>query len=287
MTDDSALQPAHSRPILKATGAVRRRRNGWGIPPGPAAEAPVQLAHADGQARGAAHGYCATPVYRRPAALGNVAGGRSLSVNASGSELRSPDYVGAVREALGQSGVLPGNLVIEVTESTLDADQPAVIDTLRRLRDMGVLIAIDDFGTGYSSLSRLDRLPADILKIDRTFVAAMPDGGGPIMQALIALAHGLKLIETHPQADIQRRLDCDKGQGYLFGRPQYVPRPGFPHTVAADRAPATIASSVGRTNLTGHGPEGTIGFVPEPRLHALLECWVVGRLGLEPRTKGL
>src|SRR5664279_6118630 len=90
-----------------------------------------------------------------------VAGGHSLSVNAAGSELRSPDYVGAVRDALQQSGVLPGNLVIEVTESTLDADQPAVIDTLHRLRDIGVLIAIDDFGTDYSSLSRLDRLPVE------------------------------------------------------------------------------------------------------------------------------
>ncbi len=185
----------------------------------------------------------------------DVAGGRSLSVNASGSELRSPDYVGAVREALRQSGVLPGNLVIEVTESTLDADQPAVIDTLHRLREMGVLIAIDDFGTGYSSLSRLDRLPVDILKIDRTFVAAMPDGGGPIMQALIGLAHGLNLttvaegIETRRQADILRRLGCDKGQGYLFGRPQYVPGPRSPRTVVADRAPATIASNMDRASL--------------------------------------
>jgi EAL domain-containing protein (putative c-di-GMP-specific phosphodiesterase class I) len=186
----------------------------------------------------------------------DVAGGHSLSVNASGSELRSPDYVGAVREALRQSGVLPGNLVIEVTESTLDADQPTVTDTLHQLRDMGVLIAIDDFGTGYSSLSRLDRLPVDILKIDRTFVAAMPDGGGPIMQALIGLAHGLNLtivaegIETQRQADILRRLGCDKGQGFLFGRPQYVAGPRSPRTVVVDHAPVTIASSMDRTSLT-------------------------------------
>jgi EAL domain-containing protein (putative c-di-GMP-specific phosphodiesterase class I) len=177
----------------------------------------------------------------------DVAGGRSLSVNAAGSELRRPDYVVAVREALRQSGVLPGNLVIEVTESTLDADQAGVIDTLRRLRDMGVLIAIDDFGTGYSSLSRLDRLRVDILKIDRTLVAAMPDGGGPIMQALIGLAHGLNLttvaegIEAQRQADILRRLGCDKGQGYLFGRPKYVPVPQPPRTVVADRAPVMFA----------------------------------------------
>jgi diguanylate cyclase (GGDEF)-like protein len=188
-----------------------------------------------------------------------VAGGRSLSVNASGSELRSPDYVGTVREALRQSGVLAGNLVIEVTESTLDADQPAVIDTLRRIRDMGVLTAIDDFGTGYSSLSRLDRLPVDILKIDRTFVAAMPDDGGPIMQALIGLAHGLNLItvaegvETQRQADILRRLGCDKAQGFLFGRPEYVPAPRSPRNMGDDHPPVTIASSVDRTSLLPSG----------------------------------
>jgi EAL domain-containing protein (putative c-di-GMP-specific phosphodiesterase class I) len=112
---------------------------------------------------------------------------------------------------------------------------------------MGVLIAIDDFGTGYSSLSRLDRLRVDILKIDRTLVAAMPDGGGPIMQALIGLAHGLNLttvaegIEAQRQADILRRLGCDKGQGYLFGRPKYVPVPQPPRTVVADRAPVMFA----------------------------------------------
>jgi diguanylate cyclase (GGDEF)-like protein len=199
---------------------------------------------------GAIHGLGAFVLHSaclQVADVSGAAGDRSLSVNAAGSELRRPDYVAAVSEALRRSGVLPGNLVIEVTESTLDADQPAVIDTLRRLRDIGVLIAIDDFGTGYSSLSRLDRLPVDILKIDRTFVVAMPDGGGPIMQALIGLAHGLNLtivaegIETQRQADILRQLGCDKGQGYLFGRPKYVPVPQPSRAVVADRAPVPFA----------------------------------------------
>ena len=83
----------------------------------------------------------------------------------------------------------------------------------------------------------------------------MPDGGGPIMQALIGLAHGLNLmivaegVETERQADILRRLGCDKAQGFLFGRPEYVPGRRTPRTVVDDYAPVT-ASSVDRTSLT-------------------------------------
>jgi EAL domain-containing protein (putative c-di-GMP-specific phosphodiesterase class I) len=90
-------------------------------------------------------------------------------------------------------------------------------------------------------------LPVDILKIDRTFVAAMPDGGSPITQALIGLAHGLNRttvaedIETQQQADILRRLGCDKGQGYLFGPPKHVPLLQSPRTLVADHAPVTLA----------------------------------------------
>ncbi|SOD71239.1 diguanylate cyclase/phosphodiesterase [Jatrophihabitans sp. GAS493] len=152
---------------------------------------------------------------------------RRVSVNASGHELKSTDYAANVAAVLASTGLPPSALVIEVTESTFDADHPHVISVLHDLRQLGVGIAIDDFGTGYSSLNRLDHLPANVLKIDRSFVAAIPVTGAevPILKAIVALADALGLriiaegVETLHQAEVLAGLGCSHAQGYYFGRP--------------------------------------------------------------------
>jgi diguanylate cyclase (GGDEF)-like protein len=150
-----------------------------------------------------------------------------VTVNVSSRELLDVGYVGRVREILARTGLPACHLVLEITETTLDADADDVVQTLHDLRTMGVRIAIDDFGTGFSSLSRLDRLPVDVLKIDRSFVAAIQDqfGDAPLVAAVVALGHALGLtlvaegIEDVHQRERLAELACDEGQGFLFGRP--------------------------------------------------------------------
>jgi diguanylate cyclase (GGDEF)-like protein len=150
-----------------------------------------------------------------------------VTVNVSSRELMDGGYVARVAAILAETGLAARNLVLEITETTLDADTADVVDALRALRETGVRIAIDDFGTGFSSLSRLDRLPVDVLKIDRSFVAALTDGfsDAPLVAAVVALGHALGLtlvaegIEDVHQREQLAGMGCDEGQGYLFGRP--------------------------------------------------------------------
>ncbi|WP_172892243.1 bifunctional diguanylate cyclase/phosphodiesterase [Jatrophihabitans sp. GAS493] len=152
---------------------------------------------------------------------------RSISVNASGHELTNPDYAANVATVLAETGLEPSLLIIEVTESTFDADHQRVLAVLRNLRELGVRIAIDDFGTGYSSLNRLENLPANVLKIDQSFVAAIPESGGdvPVLRAIVSMAIALNLkivaegVETARQAQVLAELGCSHAQGYYFGRP--------------------------------------------------------------------
>jgi diguanylate cyclase (GGDEF)-like protein len=148
------------------------------------------------------------------------------SVNVSPRQLREPTLVADVLEVLARTGLAPDRLVLEITESAL-VDEGAGIARLRTLREHGVHVAIDDFGTGYSSLHYLTRLPVDILKIDRSFVAELngtPEGSG-ITGAILRLSEVLHLttvaegIETAAQAEELRTLGCGVGQGYLFARP--------------------------------------------------------------------
>ena len=151
-------------------------------------------------------------------------------------ELRRPDYAANVLAVLRDSGLDPARLVIEVTESTFQADHPDVATALRRLRATGVKIAIDDFGTGYSSLSRLQHLPVDILKIDRSFIATLTDAttDSAILAGILALAHAMALetvaegVETATQAESITRLGCTYSQGYFHGRPQPAHHPAPP-----------------------------------------------------------
>ncbi|NHC14354.1 putative bifunctional diguanylate cyclase/phosphodiesterase [Motilibacter deserti] len=161
------------------------------------------------------------------------AGRRSVAVNVSARELCDRGYARRVAEALDEAGLPPTALVIEVTESSTETDDPQLTRSLHEVRELGAHVAVDDFGTGYSSLSRLASLPVDVLKIDRSFV--QPLGSGPrsttIVSAITGLGTALGLtvvaegIETAAQADVLRGLGCARGQGYFFGRP--VPADAF------------------------------------------------------------
>ena len=157
---------------------------------------------------------------------GAIAGGQGLrlAVNISGQHLQHGELVRDVLEALEESGLEPGNLVIELTESTIMYNTDTNLERFQRLKALGVRLAIDDFGTGYSSLSYLHRFPIDILKIDRSFVSRLTnsDNGPELARAVITLGETLGLetvaegIEHEPQVSALLALGCVAGQGFLF-----------------------------------------------------------------------
>jgi diguanylate cyclase (GGDEF)-like protein len=132
-----------------------------------------------------------------------------------------------IEHCLVHSGLEPAALELEITERLLMSDSETVLPILRALSTMGVRISVDDFGTGYSSLSYLKRFPLHNLKIDRSFVAGLPDHRDSIAitQAVVAMAQSLGMnvtaegVETAEQAAFLRAIDCDKQQGYLYSRP--------------------------------------------------------------------
>ncbi|HVN41191.1 MAG TPA: EAL domain-containing protein [Steroidobacteraceae bacterium] len=147
-----------------------------------------------------------------------------VAVNISGRHLQQGNLVEDVRNALKISGLQPGNLVIELTESTIMHNTESNLERLRELKALGVRLAIDDFGMGYSSLSYLHRFPIDILKIDRAFVSRLTerDGGPELARAVVTLGATLGLetiaegIENEDQAVQLKVLGCVAGQGFLF-----------------------------------------------------------------------
>ncbi len=151
-----------------------------------------------------------------------------VSVNVSARQFgESEVLVRMVHEALADSGLAPGRLELELTESALMERPHEAIDTMNRLAAMGLTLAIDDFGTGYSSLAYLKQMPVGVLKIDGSFVRGVGTAGEDraIVKAVIALSRelGLKTIaegvETHAQLAALRELGCDEVQGFLFSRP--------------------------------------------------------------------
>ncbi len=147
-----------------------------------------------------------------------------IAINVSAMQLRQPDFVDLVRDALGDRRMID----VEITESRIMEEIDANIEKLKQLRGLGVRIAIDDFGTGYSSLAYLARLPVHSLKIDQTFIQGMlkDDETMAVVQTIIALAHALELstvaegVETEEHADVLALLRCERMQGYLIGRAQ-------------------------------------------------------------------
>jgi diguanylate cyclase (GGDEF)-like protein len=150
-----------------------------------------------------------------------------LSVNVSSRQFHQGELTREVQEALLACDVEANRLEVEVTEGTLIDDIEPARATLDRLRDLGVRISIDDFGTGYSSLSYLKRLPIDVLKIDRSFIHALPGDldDAAISEAIVSLGHTLNMeivaegVETQDQFDFLGDLGCDTAQGYLIAAP--------------------------------------------------------------------
>ena len=150
--------------------------------------------------------------------------GWQMSVNLSARQLLAPDLVAVVRAATEDAGIEPTSLILELTESVLLADSERVLRRLHRLKDLGVKIAIDDFGTGYSSLSYLQRVPFDILKIDRAFVAALrhEEPSSTLVRTIMDLGRTLGCsaiaegIEEQIELDGLLELGCELGQGKHF-----------------------------------------------------------------------
>ena len=195
-----------------------------------------------------------------------------MSVNLSARQFAEASLVEDVRRTLQATGLPAERLELEITESILlDEGEESAI-AVKALRGLGVRLVLDDFGTGYSSLSYLRRLPLDTIKIDRSFVDGIDadNSNRSIVQAVIALAHGLGIevvaegIETEGQLACLRELACDRGQGYYFSRPQPAEAlqdllaagltPGLPSTPrrsAGAAGAAGIAGDAGNAGASG------------------------------------
>jgi diguanylate cyclase (GGDEF)-like protein len=148
-----------------------------------------------------------------------------VAVNVSGLQFEQEDYPDRVLAATAAAGIDPSLLTLELTESVLVANADRARAHLNRVRRAGVQIALDDFGTGYSSLSYLTELPADLIKLDRSFLRGEMTESQAVVESIVNLAHRLNLqviaegVETRAQKDNLTDLDCDQFQGYYFSRP--------------------------------------------------------------------
>jgi EAL domain-containing protein (putative c-di-GMP-specific phosphodiesterase class I) len=154
----------------------------------------------------------------------------SVSVNVSALQFSRPDFVGTIERTLRSARLSADHLELEVTETSLMDDVDGAAERLSALRDLGVRISVDDFGTGYSSLAYLQRLPVDVLKIDRSFVKDLDAPKGArnayaLAEAITGLGHSLGMrvlaegVETEAQLEAISALGCDEVQGFLLARP--------------------------------------------------------------------
>jgi EAL domain-containing protein (putative c-di-GMP-specific phosphodiesterase class I) len=149
-----------------------------------------------------------------------------VAVNIAATHFADGRLLQDLREALDAAAIEPRMLIIELTESMLMGSADGVLRSLAQLRSLGVAISLDDFGTGWSSLAYLKRMPIDELKIDRSFVAGLPDDAGDaaIVRSVITLASSLGLrvvaegVETQAQADWLAESGCALLQGWLFSK---------------------------------------------------------------------
>lgn len=151
----------------------------------------------------------------------------SVSVNLSVRQFRQPDLVEMIARILTETGLAPASLQLEITESVLMEEPESAIQTVQRLKALGVGIQLDDFGTGYSSLAYLCRMPLDALKIDRSFILRMPEShaDAEIVRTVLALARSLGMeaiaegVEQDEHMSQLRELGCQFAQGFCFGKP--------------------------------------------------------------------
>lgn len=155
------------------------------------------------------------------------------SVNVSMKNFNKRDIVSRLQRIIGESGIEPQQLIIELTESALMNNPDVAFHMLESIKQLGIEIALDDFGTGYSSLSYLRRLPIDYLKIDRSFIQDVTEDyrSAELVKTIVQLAKSLELdvvaegIETKEQLQLMQTFGCTEAQGYYIGRP--VPREQF------------------------------------------------------------
>lgn len=153
-----------------------------------------------------------------------------MSVNISPRQLHEKSFDGLVQETLTDHGIAPERLELEITERMLIEDRPVTRRNLAELEGMGVRLSVDDFGTGYSALTYLKRLHVDTLKVDKEFVAGIPERPDQIqlVRAIVSLAHGLRIevvaegIETREQLRFMEECGCERAQGHLFLPPMPV-----------------------------------------------------------------
>jgi diguanylate cyclase (GGDEF)-like protein len=198
-----------------------------------------------------------TAEWRRSPELADL----TVSVNLSPRQLQEPGLLDDVHDALAASGLPACALVLEITENLLVRDVEQASQRLNSLKALGVRLAVDDFGTGYSSLSYLSRLPVDILKVDKSFVAGIADedSAGKLAWAVLALASSLDLetvaegVETPEQADALLAQGCTRLQGFLYSRP--VPGAVLPGTAAALRDRLAMAQTARQVVPGARRPE--------------------------------
>jgi diguanylate cyclase (GGDEF)-like protein len=150
-----------------------------------------------------------------------------VSVNISAIQFHQPQFVQIIEDTLEETGLDPTLLCLEITENVAMTNVPYIIETMQKLRAMGVSISIDDFGTGYSSFSYLKRFRVHTLKIDQSFIrdVTLDEENAAIVTALIAMAQQLKIkslaegVETQEQLDFLILQGCDEIQGYFFSKP--------------------------------------------------------------------
>jgi diguanylate cyclase (GGDEF)-like protein len=159
---------------------------------------------------------------------GACGAGLGVNVNLSARQLVDGKLAGTVRRVLRDTGIEPGALCLELTETAFVDDLEASVAALNALHDLGVRLSLDDFGTGYSSLSMLDRYPLDTIKIDRSFVARLDSGerARRLFTAVVGVAQALGLqsvaegVETREQLDTITDMGCDSAQGFFLSRPR-------------------------------------------------------------------
>jgi diguanylate cyclase (GGDEF)-like protein/PAS domain S-box-containing protein len=167
-----------------------------------------------------------------------------IAVNISAVQLKLPDFAGTVMKIVGETGIKPEKLNLEITETVMVELNQMILDTLITLRNNGIQISLDDFGVGYSSLSYLRTLPIDVLKIDRSFIENMMGDKEKqkIVETILVLGRNLGIsviaegIETGEQLVLLKSIGCPSGQGFLFSRP-----------VEADVARALVQEDVCRS----------------------------------------
>jgi diguanylate cyclase (GGDEF)-like protein len=175
-----------------------------------------------------------------------------IAVNVSAYQLGRNCFAEDVKRALQDSQIEPSSLTLEITETALMRDVSAAREHLMEIRALGVRVAIDDFGTGYASLSQLQCMPVDILKIDRSFIAALRDGGQgrELLEAILGVGRSLSLtvvaegIEEHSQLQALEEMGCERAQGFLLGHP------GPARDVEGRRGTTRAACAAGQRQLS-------------------------------------